>query len=260
MGFDRPRKDVWEAEGRKLPAGSIERAWKGGREGSWLAYTHPIKLPTLGLHPIDRNLLACGMLGITPGEPDCSIPVRQLAAQRVDAMLSQALEGNSKPKILMTPGTLWETKHWMEEGFSAVARHFIARGFPVLLTGAPNEAAKLLRIADAAPGAIRLETSLAEMAELMRRSAIVLANDSGPLHLATALGRTAIALFGPTNPEWVGPYRRPDLVISARRACSPCFLRNISRCGFDHACMHEIKPEQVIKLMEENLAGMTDCG
>ncbi len=254
MGFERPRKAVWETAGKLLPEGSIQRAWKGSREGAWLAYTHPISLPTLDLHPIDRNLLAADLLGIPSQPADCQIPVRPEAAQRIDELLREKTGDASRPPILLTPGTLWETKHWLPEGFASVARHFLARGFPVILTGAPNEADKCQRIADAAPGAVVLQTTLPEMAALMQRSSLVLANDSGPMHMATALGKTAFAVFGPTNPRWVGPYKRPDLVVSAGVQCSPCFLRDLVRCKHDHACMRDISAEKVIDAMENSLA------
>ena len=57
IGFDRPRQHVWEVEGRGLPPGTIGRAWKGAREGSWMAYTHHVQLPTLAMHAVDRYLL-----------------------------------------------------------------------------------------------------------------------------------------------------------------------------------------------------------
>jgi ADP-heptose:LPS heptosyltransferase len=254
MGFDRPRKKIWAIEGKILPAGSIERAWKGAREGAWLAYTHPIVLSTLSRHPIDRNLLAAEMLGIHAQQSDHQIVTPPLPPRSGHSALDEWLAAVDKPIILITPGTLWETKHWLEDNFAAVARHFLQSGYSVVLTGEPNQKAKLDRISEAAPGAEVLNTTLSEMAGLMRHCALILTNDSGPLHLATALGRTAIAIFGPTNPNWVGPYRRPNLAISAKRPCSPCFLRNLSRCNFSHACMTEIKSEQVIRFMEDQLA------
>jgi ADP-heptose:LPS heptosyltransferase len=157
---------------------------------------------------------------------------------------------------VIAPGSLWETKRWRPEGFAAVARHFVARGYPVLIDGAANQREECRRIAAQAPGAVVLAglTSLAELAALIRRSAMVLTNDSGPLHLATALGRPMVAIFGPTNPVWFGPYRRPDALVRAGVACSPCNLRDMARCPYDHACMRLITPERVIEAMEGRLA------
>ena len=256
IGFDRPRKAVWEAEGRTLPPGTIERAWKGAREGSWLAYTHYVKLPTLALHAVDRYLLVGDMLGIAPEAPNFSIPIRTQAEHRVDALLRDRVGAMAKPPIVMTPAALWETKRWLPDGFAAVARHFLGQGYPVLLAGAPNEAEECRRIAAAAPGAVVLAglTSLAELAALIRRSAIAVTNDSGPLHLTTALGRPTVTLFGPTNPVWVGPYRRPEAILRAGVACSPCYFRDLARCQHDHACMRGLTPERVIGAIEAQLA------
>jgi lipopolysaccharide heptosyltransferase I len=256
IGFDRPRKAVWQAEGRALPPGTIERAWKGAREGSWMAYTHRIRLPTLAMHAIDRYLLVGDMLGFERETPDFSIRIRPEAERRVDELLRERVGAMAKPPIVIAPAALWETKRWQAEGFAAVARHFLAQGYPVLLAGAPNEAQECEAIAAAAPGAVVLagRTSLAELAALIRRSAIAVTNDSGPAHLATALGRPVVTMFGPTNPVWVGPYQRPDSVVSANVACSPCNLRNLSRCPHDHACMRGIAPERVIGAVEEQLA------
>jgi heptosyltransferase I len=256
IGFDRPRKEVWEVEGRALPPGTIERAWKGAREGSWLAYTHFVRLPTLAMHSVDRYLLVGDLLGFARQAPDFSIPIRAESERRIDALLQEHVGAMARPPIVMTPAALWETKRWQPEGFAAVARHFLERGYPVLLAGAPNEAEECRRIAAAAPGAVVLAglTSLPELSALIQRSAIMVTNDSGPMHLTTALGRPVVTMFGPTNPVWVGPYRRPDAVVSAGVACSPCYLRNLSRCPHDHACMEEIKPERVIGAIEAQLA------
>ena len=256
IGFDRPRQHVWEVEGRGLPPGTIGRAWKGAREGSWMAYTHHVQLPTLAMHAVDRYLLVGDLLGFEREAPDFSIPIRAEAEHRIDTLLLDHVGAMAKPPIVMTPAALWETKRWQPEGFAAVARHFLGRGHPVLLAGAPNEAEECRRIAAAAPGAVVLAglTTLPELAALIRRSAVAVTNDSGPLHLTTALGRAVVTMFGPTNPVWVGPYQRPEAILSAGVACSPCYLRDMARCQHDHACMRDITPERVIAAIETQLA------
>lgn len=90
IGFDRPRKEVWEAEARTLPPGAMKHSWKGAREGSWLAYTHRVRLPTLAIHAIDRYLLVGDLLGFKREAPDFSIPVRAQAEERLDAICGNA--------------------------------------------------------------------------------------------------------------------------------------------------------------------------
>jgi heptosyltransferase-1 len=260
IGFDRPRREVWQVEARKLPPGAMKHSWKGAREGSWMAYTHRVRLPTLAIHAIDRYLLVGDLLGIEQEAPDFSIPIRAEAEERLDTILREHVGAMSRPPIVITPGSLWETKRWRPEGFAAVARHFVANGFPVIIDGAANQVEECRRIADQAPGSVVLAglTSLAELAALIRRSAVVVTNDSGPLHLATALGRPVVAIFGPTNPVWFGPYRRPEALVRAGVPCSPCNIRNLADCPHDHACMLEISPERVIAAIEAKLPAVSD--
>jgi lipopolysaccharide heptosyltransferase I len=253
IGFDRPRAQVWGASARSMPAEAKRHAWKGAREGSWLAYTHHIAIPTLDVHAIDRYLSVSPMLGLDHGEPDFSFPIARAAEQRVERML-----GGSGTRRLLTiaPGTVWETKHWRREGFAEVARHFLKKGFAVALIGAGRERETCREVAAAAPGVIDLagETTLSDLAALIRRSTVCLTNDSGPMHLAVALDRPVVSVFGPTDEIWIGPYRRPDAVLRATLPCAPCYLRVLSRCPHDHACMSAISAPMVIERLEQSLA------
>jgi ADP-heptose:LPS heptosyltransferase len=84
----------------------------------------------------------------------------------------------------------------------------------------------------------------------MNRSSISVTNDSGSMHLAVALNRPVVSVFGPTNPSWVGPYGRADAVVRVNLPCSPCYFRRLSQCPNDHACMKQISPEQVIERIQ----------
>src|SRR5262249_44626486 len=98
-------------------------------------------------------------------------------------------------------------------------------------------------------------TTLSELAALIRRSAICVTNDSGPMHLAVALDRPVTSIFGPTDPIWIGPYRRENAVLQADLPCSPCYLRQLSRCAHGHACMHDVSARAVIERMEAMVGG-----
>ena len=252
IGLDRPRARLWEASARTMPELARKHAWQGAREGSWLAYTHPIAVPTLDVHAVDRYLNLAPMLGLDRDPPDFSFPIPQAATSRIDALLRRHGIGGDAPLLTMAPGTIWETKHWGSERFAAVARYFLQKGFAVALSGSRREREVCEAVAALAPGTIALagETTLSELAALIGRSTICATNDSGPMHLAVALDRPVVSIFGPTDPIWIGPYRRADAVLRADLPCSPCYLRLLSRCQHDHACMSGVSVPAVIERLE----------
>ena len=254
IGFDRPRAQVWDASPRKFPEQTRKHAWQGAREASWLAYTHHIPVPTLDLHAVDRYLNIGPLLGLDDGPADFSFSIPRQAGVRIDALMDYY--GIAKAKlVVMGPGTIWQTKQWRSDGFAEVARYFLQKKFAVTLIGSDRERAVCAEVAALAPGVVNLaaETTLSELAALVRRATICLTNDSGPMHLAVALNRPVVSIFGPTDPLWIGPYRRDNAVLQAKLACSPCYLRQLSRCGHAHACMQEVSANSVIERMESVL-------
>jgi heptosyltransferase-1 len=254
IGFDRPRASVWDASPRKFSEQARKHAWQGAREGSWVAYTHHIPVPTLDLHAVDRYLNVGPILGLDREPADFSFPIPQSAVSRVDALLGE--HGVSRVGIvIMAPGTIWETKRWGGDKFAKVAEHFLSRGFAVILIGSQRERAMCEEVAALAPGAVDLAgmTTLSELAALIRRSALSITNDSGPMHLAVALDRPVVSIFGPTDPIWIGPYRRANAVLQGDLQCSPCYLRRLKHCHHDHACMRNISPLAVIERAQDFL-------
>jgi lipopolysaccharide heptosyltransferase I len=263
IGFDRPRPEIRRTSQRKLPAEAWRHCWKGAREGAWMAYSHRIALPTIDLHAVDRYLCLGPMLGLDQDPPDFSFVVPADAVDPVEQLLSDhGIRGpiEQSAPIVLAPCTRWETKHWRSEGFCEVARHFTAKGRAVVLIGSAEERIACDAIAAAAPGTLNLagRTSVPELAALLRGCAVCVTNDSGPMHLAVALDRPVVSMFGPSDPLWIGPYRRPDAVINASLPCSPCYLRELSRCPYDHACMQQISSSTVIERIEATLAA-ADC-
>jgi heptosyltransferase-1 len=254
VGFDRPRAQVWSASPRKFPLEARRHAWQGAREGSWLAYTHHILVPTLDLHAVDRYLNLGSILGLDKGPADFSFPIPQFANSRVDSLLRQ-YGIDRADLVIMAPGTVWETKHWGTEKFAKVAQHFLSQGFPVVLVGSQRERGVCEEVADLAPGVIDLAgmTTLSELAALLCRSALSITNDSGPMHLAVALNRPVTSIFGPTDPVWIGPYGRPHAALHADVPCSPCYLRRLKDCRHHHTCMQNVSPLAVIGRAESML-------
>jgi heptosyltransferase-1 len=237
IGFDQPVKNI------------SRHGWRGAREGSWIAYTHRIPIPTLDVHAIDRYLWLGPLLGLDDNPPDLTIHLSSQTVRNVQRLLEEQGVPASKALVVLAPGTIWETKHWTIEGFAAVARQFLHDGFAVALAGTKRDQARCRQIAAAAPGACDLsgKTTPAELAALIRCAEICVTNDSGVMHLAASLGTPMVSVFGPTNPVRIGPYQRPESVVRLDLPCSPCNYRRLSQCPFDHACMKQLTSAMVVE-------------
>jgi lipopolysaccharide heptosyltransferase I len=254
VGFDRPRKAP-QSGNRPLTPEAYAHGWTGAREGAWIAYSHRLPIPTLDVHAVDRYLSLAPLLGLDDGPPDFAVPVPAAATARVEGLLRR--HGPvARPLALLVPGTLWETKHWHAEGFASVGRHFAARGYGIVLAGSAKERGRCQAVAAACPGAYDLsgQTTLSELAALIQRATLCVTNDSGSMHLAVALGKPVVSIFGPTDPLWVGPYGRPDAVVRVDLPCSPCYLRQLRSCPHGHACMSQVSGDVVIARAESILA------
>jgi len=255
IGFDRPvRREASRFQGHRL--GNVpRRGWAGAREGSWLAYTHRIPIPTLEVHAVDRYLWLGDLLGFDADPPVFNLPVSPEAEGRVSTLLAPHTSAGQQIAVLV-PGTMWETKHWTPEGFAGVGRRLVEAGFASFLIGSQGEQALNQSIYSRAPGSVDLtgKTSLADAVALIRRAAVVVSNDSGVMHIAAALGRPVVSIFGPTNPVTVGPYGQAGSVVRLGLSCSPCNFRRLSQCPHEHACMRELPVDIVMERIREMLA------
>ena len=249
IGFDRPIKRTLtvsaEHDLRNIPS----HGWRGAREGSWIAYTHRIPIPTLDVHAIDRYLWIAPLLGLDDDPPDLAVHLSTQTLRNVARLLEEHGVPASKPLVVLVPGTIWETKHWTIEGFAGVARQFLQSGFAVALAGTARDQHRCRQITAAAPGTCDLcsKTTPADLAALIQRAEVAVTNDSGSMHLAASLGKPIVSIFGPTNPVHIGPYQRPESVVRVDLPCSPCNFRRLTQCPFDHACMKQVTSAMVVE-------------
>ncbi|PYK52726.1 MAG: lipopolysaccharide heptosyltransferase II [Verrucomicrobia bacterium] len=255
IGFDRPIKRTLTVSAEHDLKNVPTHGWRGAREGSWIAYTHRIPIPTLDVHAIDRYLWVGELLGFDDTPPDLTIYLSPETIRNVDRLLSEKGVSASQPLIVLVPGTIWETKHWTIEGFAGVARQFLHDGYAVALAGTKRDEQRSRQIAAAAPGACDLsgKTTPADLAALIRRAEVTVTNDSGSMHVAASLGKPMVSIFGPTNPVHIGPYERPDSVVRVDLPCSPCNYRRLSQCPYDHACMKQVTSAMVVERVQKIL-------
>lgn len=256
IGFDRPVKRGLTVSAEHDLKNIPSHGWRGAREGSWVAYTHRIPIPTLDVHAIDRYLWVAPLLGLDENPPDLTIHLSPQATNKVNRLLEEQGVPASKPLVVLVPGTIWETKHWTIEGFAGVARQFLQDGFAVALAGTTRDQQRCRQIAAAAPGTCDLsgKTTPADLAALIRRAEVAVTNDSGSMHVAASLGKPMVSVFGPTNPVHIGPYERPESVLRVDLPCSPCNYRRLSQCPFDHTCMKQVTSAMVVERVRKILS------
>jgi ADP-heptose:LPS heptosyltransferase len=197
------------------------------------------------------------LLGLDEDPPDLRIHLAPDEAASVEEKLRALGVGRgARPLAVLVPGTIWETKHWHVAGFACVGRHLLDAGFEVVVAGTTRDLPRSQAIVLASPGARDLcgRTTIGELVALIRRAALCVTNDSGSMHIAVAVGSPVVSVFGPTNPTWIGPYKRPDAVVSAGVRCAGCYLRRLRDCPHDHLCMREVTAEMVIERIERIMA------
>ena len=142
----------------------------------------------------------------------------------------------------IAPGASTQAKRW--QGFAELARRWDG---PVAVLGGPGEEAACAGVVQAVPGAeIAVEAGFLRTLDLLARTRVAVAGDTGLLHLAGAAGARVVALFGPTHPD-DGFFAVPGEVVQVDLACRPCTLHRRARCPLgDHACMAEIGVDQVL--------------
>jgi len=168
------------------------------------------RVATAGLHVIEQNFeLAAALAGdlLTPGLP--VLPVDYEAEDWCDefAELKEA-QWRNRPVLLVHPGAGWGAKRWPADRYGAVAAEFAGRGGVVLVNSAPGEEALAAAVVAAAGEefAQAVSCSLPQLIALTRRVSLVIGGDTGPLHLACALGKPVVGIYGPTDPRRNGPY------------------------------------------------------
>jgi len=176
--------------------------------------------PAAARHVTDRLLALLGPLGVPAVAP---APVARYLLGGEHAEASAFLSGIDGPFALYHPGAAWANKCWGEERFAELAARVERdRGLSPVVSWGPGDEARAERLG-ALAGARRIPAlDFRGLARVVARAAFFAAGDTGPLHLADALGVPTVALFGPTDPARNGPYRRNGPIFSSALPCAPC--------------------------------------
>jgi len=224
---------IGEAKPREWPA-------------SWLFSE---RIFTRGAHVVEQDVeLASAIAGDALSPADPLLPVDPAAEMWCDELLASLSLTAAQPIALIAPGAGWGAKRWPPERYAAVAQGLAARGFRVLVNAGPGEESLAATIAAHSP-AVPLTASLPQLVALTRRIAVSIAGDTGPLHLASALGRPVVGIYGPTDPTRNGPFD-----ARARILRSPLSQRDHSRRTAPSPGLLTISPADVLAAASDLLS------
>lgn len=197
------------------------------------------------VHQVERSLRLVEELGFVAHERELFVALPAEARAGAARLLAGAGLDPEAPFVLLHPGASALARRYAPERFGVVARMLGERGWPVLVTGVEREAALVDAVLGEAPAARALlgTTALAEYAALLERAALVLCNNTLPMHLADAVRTPAVVLFAGTELEeqW-RPRTTPARLLRRPTPCQPCYL---FRCPIGHPCL-DIPPEEVV--------------
>ncbi|HLG71624.1 MAG TPA: lipopolysaccharide heptosyltransferase II [Chloroflexota bacterium] len=196
------------------------------------------------------ELAGAGVDWARPPAPKLTIPqpeqrrMRHLLAEweiRTDTLLTVIHPGASNGSA----------KRWPPEYWARLANRLHEdAGAAVVVTGTPNEAdvvQALVRECNFKPVVLAGQTTIQQLGALLKRADLLLSSDSGPAHMAAALGTPQATIFGPTDPAIYAPFSPKAVVLRREMACSPCYdARATAECRFGHVnCMRQLQPDEV---------------
>jgi ADP-heptose:LPS heptosyltransferase len=199
-------------------------------------------------HVVDINLGVLALLGITGVRAEFPLETPSSAAART------IVEQTGGRYALLNPGAAWPNKRWPPDRLAAVAvelreRHGVAS---VVLWG-PGEESLAGEVVAAARGAAVLspKTTVGDLVAMARGAALMVSGDTGPTHIAAAVGTPIVGLYGPTRPVRNGPMSPLDITVSRDAICQCHHLR---RCRLARMCLLDIAADEVIAAVERRLA------
>lgn len=217
------------------------------REGARGFYDVAVPRASYHTHAVDWYLAVLPRLGVPVHWNFNWLPQRPAIA----AAVKQKWKTDSARWIALQPGARWTNKRWPIEHFSALVKQLAARFADarfVILGGNDDKSLAETLVAAAPERCLNLsgQTSLLEMVEWLRLSEVLVTNDTGPMHVAAALRKPVVAMFGPTEPRRTGPYGQLANVLRYPLPCSPCMK---SRCHYVKPleCLNAISPAEVFE-------------
>jgi heptosyltransferase-1 len=203
-------------------------------------------------HVIRKNLSLLRTLGIQSSTLE--FPLENRRPQIADDVRRRLGISETDRFAIINPGAAWPNKRWPPVYFAEVAVALKARqGLPSVVMWGPGEEQLAQTVVDASQGsaAISPRTTIADLVSLTRAASLMVSGDTGPLHIAGAMGTPIVGIYGPTNPARNGPWAASDMWISQFQNCECQYRR---QCHAQRWCMLEISPRDVNDVIDRSLS------
>jgi heptosyltransferase-2 len=227
----------------------IPERWGYKRDGRGLLLTKalPAEASDPPLHMVGYYLRLLEGLGLRTVPPEIRLSVTDGECERARADLGALGISSGRPLVILNPGAAYgPAKRWPAARFAELGRLFQERrGADIAVTGAASDTGLAAEIGAALtrkPADLTGRTTLRGLLGVMSRAAVVVTNDTGPMHMANALRVPVVGVFGPTDPRATAPFHPPAAVLKKDGVpCWPCFYRE---CPYDHRCMTAVTAEE----------------
>ena len=222
-----------------------------GREGAPWVLTHRVPVPAQPVHAVERYLALAAAVGATDSVREFTIPIA-----RHDLVIAEDLLANcGRPRVVLHPAARWRTKLWEVDRWRKLAETLAASGTAVILTGSAADEAVAGEIMHGLQPPIRSlvgRLSLKQLAAVLQSVDLMITVDSGPMHVAAAVGTPVLALFGPTDPSRTGPLGLGG-ILRQPLPCSPCLQRKC-RIADTYRCMRDLEVGEVVRAADRLLS------
>lgn len=222
--------------------------------GFLLSPSIPVRIETLKKHHLEYYVDLLREAGISAEKGPLVLRLKETERRWASEFLKEKIWKEDARLVGINPGAAYgSAKRWYSERFASIADRLIKEGIMVIIFGGPGENHIVEDIKSrmtSTPIITSGNTSIRQLASLIERCSLFLSNDTGPMHMATALKVPVVGLFGSTDPNATGPVGEGNRFIYKKADCSPCFLRE---CPKDFICMDLITAKEVFEAVRQKL-------
>ena len=230
-------------------AGGVPERTGYATDARGMLLTQSVTVPTGKRHQVAYYLDLVESLFGPVSEPTLEITATEEERQAARALLRNASVDPTKGILIINPGAAFgSAKRWHEDRFARVADQLAEElKLQIVIVGSNSERSvgeRVQNLIEQPAAVLSGQTDLETLVGLLAEASLVIMNDSGPMHIAAALGVPTVAVFGSTDAEVTSPVGRRTRVVRHQVECSPCLLRE---CPIDHRCMEAVTVDQVFE-------------